>query len=134
MGAGPMRMNRLVAGRVAAGLARYIVASEPPGVVAGVAIGYAAAAQFVERNWTERMRKPRRPLRDAKTVLQEWAQSKGMPTPVYREVERTGPHHDPQFRIAVELPGLAPAEGVGGSKRAAEKVAASAMIAREGVK
>jgi ribonuclease III len=96
--------------------------------------GYQAAAQFVERNWLERMRKPRRPLRDPKTVLQEWAQSKGMPTPVYREVERTGPHHDPQFRVAVELPGLAPAEGLGGSKRAAEKVAASVMIEREGVK
>ena len=95
--------------------------------------GYGAAAQFVERNWTERMRKPRRPLRDPKTVLQEWAQSRGLPTPVYREVERTGPHHDPQFRVSVDLPGLAPAEGLGGSKRAAEKVAASVMIAREGV-
>ena len=95
--------------------------------------GYGAAATFVERNWTERMRKPRQPLRDPKTVLQEWAQGKGLPTPVYREVERTGPHHDPQFRIAVELPGLASAEGIGGSKRAAEKAAASAMIAREGV-
>jgi ribonuclease-3 len=96
--------------------------------------GYPAAAQFVQRNWEERMRILKRPLRDPKTVLQEWAQGKGLPTPLYREVERTGPHHDPQFRIAVELPGLAPAEGVGGSKRAAEKVAASAMIAREGVK
>ena len=85
--------------------------------------GYAAASQFVERNWLERMRKPRRPLRDPKTVLQDWAQSKGLPTPVYREIERTGPHHDPQFRVAVDLPGLVPAEGVGGSKRAAEKVA-----------
>jgi ribonuclease-3 len=95
--------------------------------------GYTVAAQFVERNWTERMRKLRRPLRDPKTVLQEWAQSKRLPTPVYREIERTGPHHDPQFRVAVDLPGLAPAEGVGGNKRAAEKDAASVMIAREGV-
>jgi len=95
--------------------------------------GYGAAAQFVERNWTERMHKPRRPLRDPKTGLQEWAQAKRLPTPVYREVERTGPHHDPQFRVAVDLPGLEPAEGVGGSKRAAEKVAASVMIEREGV-
>jgi ribonuclease III len=95
--------------------------------------GYPAAASFVERNWTERMKKPRQPLRDPKTVLQEWAQGKGLPTPVYREVERTGPHHDPQFRVAVDLPGLASAEGVGGSKRAAEKVAASVMIEREGV-
>ncbi len=95
--------------------------------------GHKAAAEFVERNWTERMHKPRRPLRDPKTVLQEWAQGKGLPTPVYREVERTGPHHDPQFRVAVDLPGLAPAEGVGSSKRAADKVAASVMIEREGV-
>jgi ribonuclease III len=95
--------------------------------------GYQAASEFVERNWTERMKKPRQPLRDPKTVLQEWAQGKGLPTPVYREVERTGPHHDPQFRVAVDLPGLAPAEGIGGSKRAAEKVAASVMIEREGV-
>ena len=70
--------------------------------------GYAAAARFVERNWTERMRKPRRPLRDPKTVLQEWAQGKGLPTPAYREIERTGPHHDPLFRVAVDLPDLQP--------------------------
>jgi ribonuclease-3 len=95
--------------------------------------GYQSASEFVERNWSERMHKLRRPLRDPKTTLQEWAQGKGLPTPVYREIERTGPHHDPQFRIAVELPGLEPAEGTGGSKRAAEKAAASAMIAREGV-
>lgn len=95
--------------------------------------GYAAASDFVTRNWTERMRTPVRPLRDPKTVLQEWAQGKGLPTPVYREVERSGPDHDPQFRVAVDLPGLVPAEGVGGSKRAAEKLAASAMLAREGV-
>ena len=35
--------------------------------------------------------------------------------------------------VVVDLPGLAPAEGIGGSKRAAEKVAASVMIEREGV-
>ena len=95
--------------------------------------GYPAAADFVTRNWLERMTTPRRPLRDPKTVLQEWAQGKGLPTPVYREVDRTGPDHDPQFRVAVDLPGLGPAEGIGRSKRAAEKVAASSMLAREGV-
>ncbi len=68
--------------------------------------GYGAASTFVERNWTERMRKPRQPLRDPKTVLQEWAQGKGLPTPVYRDGRALGPHHDPQFRVAVDLPGL----------------------------
>jgi phosphomannomutase len=42
IGAGPLRMNRLVAGRVAAGLAGYITTADPTGAAAaaGVAIGY----------------------------------------------------------------------------------------------
>ncbi len=95
--------------------------------------GYGAAVSLIERLWGERMRKPARPLRDAKTLLQEWAQARGLPTPSYRELERTGPHHDPEFRVAVELPDLEPAEGIGRSKRAAEQAAAAAMLTREGV-
>ena len=95
--------------------------------------GYAAAAAMVERLWGDRMRTPVRPLRDAKTMLQEWAQARGLPTPAYHEVARTGPHHDPEFRVAVELPDRPPAEGLGRSKRAAEQAAAAAMLAREGV-
>ena len=96
--------------------------------------GYAAAATLIERFWRERMLTPVRPLRDAKTMLQEWAQGRGLPTPSYREVARTGPHHSPEFRVAVELPDRAPAEGLGRSKRAAEQAAAAAMLEREGVK
>ena len=79
------------------------------------------------------MHKPVRPLRDPKTVLQEWAQGRGLPAPVYREIERTGPDHNPSFRIAVDLRGIEAAEGSGSSKQSAEKAAASAMLAREGV-
>jgi ribonuclease III len=89
---------------------------------------------LIERLWSERMRTPARPLRDSKTVLQEWAQARGLPTPAYREVERKGPDHDPEFRVTVELPDLAPAEGLGRSKRAAEQAAAAAMLTRAGVK
>ena len=96
--------------------------------------GYAAAAEFIERFWHERMITPVRPLRDAKTMLQEWAQGRGLPTPTYREVARTGPQHSPEFRVAVELPNRESAEGVGRSKRAAEQAAAAAMLEREGVK
>jgi ribonuclease-3 len=96
--------------------------------------GYKAALAFVERFWAERMRKPARPLRDPKTVLQEWAQARGLPTPSYREIERIGPHHDPEFRVAVVLPERAPAEGRGRSKRAAEQAAASELLSREGVR
>ena len=51
------------------------------------------------------MLKPLRPLRDPKTMLQEWAQARGLPTPAYRELARTGPHHDPEFRVAVGAAG-----------------------------
>ncbi|MET0720512.1 MAG: ribonuclease III [Tardiphaga sp.] len=96
--------------------------------------GYAKAAEMVERLWGERMRAPTRPLRDPKTMLQEWAQARGLPTPAYREVERIGPHHNPEFRIAVTLPEREPAEGRGRSKRMAEQAAAAAMLQREGVR
>jgi ribonuclease III len=95
--------------------------------------GYAAATALITRLWDSRMRAPKRPLRDAKTMLQEWAQAQGLPTPAYREVERKGPDHDPEFRVTVELPDRQPAEGTGRSKRSAEQAAASVMLTREGV-
>jgi len=96
--------------------------------------GFPAAAGLVGHLWQARMQIKAQPLRDPKTVLQEWAQARGLPTPSYREIARTGPDHDPQFRVAVQLPQLAPAEGSGRSKRAAEQAAAAALMAREGVK
>jgi ribonuclease-3 len=96
--------------------------------------GYPAAAALIERFWRDRMLMPARPLRDAKTVLQEWAQGRGLPTPAYRELERTGPHHNPVFRVAVDIADRAPAEGVARSKRAAEQAAAAVMLTREGIK
>jgi len=96
--------------------------------------GYKAAEGLVERLWQVRLRATAQPLRDPKTVLQEWAQARGLPTPSYREVARSGPDHNPEFRVAVVLPSFAPAEGIGRSKRGAEQAAAAAMMAREGVK
>ena len=95
--------------------------------------GYAAAAALIEKFWSERMHALAKPPRDAKTTLQEWAQGRGLPTPAYREVQRTGPHHNPEFRVTVELPGKESTEGTGRSKRAAEQAAAAAMLEREGV-
>jgi GTPase len=53
--------------------------------------GYKAAEELVERLWQARMQATTQPLRDPKTVLQEWAQARGLPTPAYREVARSGP-------------------------------------------
>jgi phosphomannomutase len=48
MGAGPMRMNRLVAARVAAGLARYITAADPAAAAAGAVVGFDGRAKSRE--------------------------------------------------------------------------------------
>jgi len=96
--------------------------------------GYPAAETLVQKLWEVRMQATAPPQRDPKTVLQEWAQGRGLPTPIYQEVGRTGPDHAPVFRVAVQLPNFAPAEGTARSKRAAEQLAAAAMLARERVK
>ncbi|MDB5650536.1 MAG: ribonuclease [Hyphomicrobiales bacterium] len=95
--------------------------------------GFEVARDVVVRAWTARMNAPKRPLRDAKTALQEWAQARGRPTPLYREVSRSGPAHAPVFVIGVEIDGFEPAEASGHSKRIAEQAAAEAFMIREGV-
>lgn len=95
--------------------------------------GYEPAKLMIERYWRPLMTASAQAPRDAKAVLQEWALGRGLPVPNYREVERTGPDHKPLFRVSLELPGIMPAEGVGPSKRDAERAAASTMLAREGI-
>lgn len=96
--------------------------------------GYAPARALVEKGWRQRMQQPRRPLRDPKTALQEWAQARGKPPPVYREIERAGPAHKPEFTIAVDVEGFDPVEARGASKRAGEQAAARAFMQREDIK
>ncbi len=61
-----------------------------------------------------------------KTRLQEWAQARGLGTPRYRLLRRTGPDHAPWFTVAVEVNGMEWGRGQGPSKRAAEQAAARA--------
>jgi len=93
--------------------------------------GYGAARAVVRGAFEARMRSPRRPLRDPKTALQEWAQARGLPPPVYQEIARAGPDHAPEFTISVEVPGYQSAEAKGFAKRLAEQAAAANFIARE---
>ena len=113
-----------------------ILADACEGLVGAVFIdgGYPAAEALIAKFWQDRMLKSVKPLRDAKTMLQEWAQARGLPTPAYKEIGRTGPHHDPEFKVAVVLPDRPQAEGLGASKRAAEQAAAAAMLTSVGVK
>jgi ribonuclease-3 len=95
--------------------------------------GLEAARGFILRQWTERATRPEPMRRDAKTELQEWTHQKFGFAPTYRVEDRSGPDHAPQFKVVVEIAGIAPETGIDRSKRAAEQVAARRMLEREGI-
>ena len=95
--------------------------------------GFEAARALVERAFGPKMTEPGRSVRDPKSALQEWALGLGLPAPVYREVERSGPDHAPVFRVEAVVEGRDPCRGEGRSKRLAEQAAAAAFMQRDGI-
>lgn len=96
--------------------------------------GLDCARAFFLEFWTpafEALKAPR--SKDPKTQLQEWAQGRGLPLPLYEVVSREGPDHAPSFRVQVRVEGYEPEDAVGRSKQEAEKAAAQVMLLkREG--
>ena len=90
--------------------------------------GLEAATQFIRRYWTPMLIQAKRPKRDGKTRLQEWAQSRGLLLPDYQTLSRDGPPHNPIFVVRVIVAGAGEADGQGSSKRMAEQAAADALL------
>jgi ribonuclease-3 len=69
-------------------------------------------------------------LKDPKTRLQEFLQSRQQPLPDYSVLETTGDAHDQRFRVQcrVEDAGTRPTEGVARNRRNAEQIAAAQML------
>ena len=84
----------------------------------------AAWASLVESPHDERTANP-------KSRLQEWAAASGRGAPAYRLVSRAGPDHAPVFTVEVTIAGAEPVQAAGGSRQAAEKAAAMAMLEQE---
>lgn len=93
--------------------------------------GLDAARTFVHRFWGDAFDGVRATPRDAKTALQEWAaaRKKGLH---YNVVDQTGPEHEPHFIIDAHVDGFPPARGEGGSKRDAQRAAATAFLKARG--
>ena len=91
--------------------------------------GLAAAAPFVTRHLPVDVAGVT-PPHDSKSALQEWAQGRGLPRPVYRVIAAEGPDHARRFTVAVDLQGQAETMAEGTSKRAAEQRAAELMLRR----
>jgi ribonuclease III len=90
--------------------------------------GFDKASACVAKLWGGRVDEHLSAPRDAKTALQEWAQARRLPLPDYREVGREGPPHAPVFLVDVTVKGHEPARGRGGSKREAERLAATLLL------
>lgn len=90
--------------------------------------GLDAVHAVVKSIWAPYATAMKAPPKDPKTALQEWAQARSLPLPEYVVVSADGPSHAPHFIIEVRMKNAAPARGEAGSKRIAERLAASAML------
>ncbi|OFW90217.1 MAG: ribonuclease III [Alphaproteobacteria bacterium RIFCSPHIGHO2_12_FULL_45_9] len=90
--------------------------------------GYVPCQEVITSLWGDKIYTLSQPPVDSKTALQEWAQARGLPIPVYEIVERSGPDHAPQFKIRVTLKDIEPMESTGSSRRVAEKTVAQVML------
>ena len=95
--------------------------------------GFAAAEAVVRKLWGPLIATAATPAPDAKTALQEYAQSQRRGLPEYRETARSGTDHAPSFTVQVTVNGLTPAAGEGTSLKKAQQAAAEALLVREGV-
>lgn len=89
--------------------------------------GYVACQEVVTALWGDKIYTIMQPPVDAKTALQEWAQARKKPIPVYEVIERKGPDHAPEFTLRVTVEGEEPEQAIGPSRRAAEKMAAQKL-------
>lgn len=90
--------------------------------------GLDAARNYIETHWTAMLEETPAPPRDNKTTLQEWAQGRKLEIPSYREIDRSGPDHEPLFVVEVEVGGFPSVRAEGPSKRSAEQAAAAALL------
>ena len=90
--------------------------------------GIEPAKTFIKTHWAQSIDDMVDPPKDAKTSLQEWAQGRGLPIPVYEVIKTCGPAHEPHFTIRVSIKGMEPVEAEGKSKKKAEKAAAELML------
>jgi len=93
--------------------------------------GFAAAQTLVQRLYQAVEINPAMEAigKDPKTELQEWLQARRMKVPGYKVVATLGAAHKQTFDVECEVTELNLCErGIGGSRRAGEQAAASAML------
>jgi ribonuclease-3 len=93
--------------------------------------GFLACQSLIERLWGDRLEVMKTPPQHPKTTLQEWAQSEGLPLPIYTIKDQHGPDHAPIFDIELKVQGYDPLIAQGRSRQVAEKQAAADFITNQ---
>jgi len=93
--------------------------------------GYDTAKEFILKNIISTFKEilDTGSWRDAKSRLQEVAQSIESQTPIYKVIEEIGPDHDKMFTLGVYVAGKLRGKGTGPSKQVAQQEAAKAALA-----
>lgn len=89
---------------------------------------YDTVRKIIRKHWRSRLENAQEAARDGKTMLQEWAQARGMPPPDYRVVHREGPDHAPLFTVEVTITRGDKAQAQANSKRSAQQAAAEVLL------
>ncbi len=95
--------------------------------------GLEVARGFIAKGWARQIGAVATMPVEPKTALQEWAQGRGLPLPVYTVTHSAGKAHDPVFEVQVDVKGLEAMTAKGSSKRIAEKAAATALLQKLGI-
>ena len=90
--------------------------------------GFEVAKRTITELWGDRIKNVKGDARDAKTMLQEWAQARGQNPPKYEIMSQSGPDHAPEFLVKVLLDSGETADATAGSKRQAEQMAAKSLL------
>jgi len=94
--------------------------------------GFSKADEFIKTNLLKNLEKMMdKPLKDAKSRLQELAQAKGYKAPRYKVISETGPDHDKEFTVEVSINATAVNKGSGKSKSLAEQAAAEGALSAQ---
>jgi len=92
-------------------------------------LGENEVQKFIDKNILSKMNEmAQKPLKDAKSRLQEKIQADGLPAPKYNVVSESGPDHAKKFTVEVVSNGTVLSKGLGKSKAEAEQHAAQKAI------
>ena len=94
--------------------------------------GIDVAYEFVKKHLlSEVPEKISKPLKDAKSRLQEYAQSQGHSAPIYKVLKASGPDHNKKFSVEVVVDGEHKGQGTGKNKSSAAQAAAENALKTE---